>query len=533
MKQLLTTLSIIFLTAAVAFGQAKQTNNYGVNIAGDPAAVTSFRNALTLGTGDSPTFTGVTLSGQTASSIVGFDGSKNIISLSTATYPSLTELAYVKGLTSNLQTQLNGKLSLSGGTMSGDIDMGVNDIATTGLIGRSGDASFDFTLAGEISLFNGDLNLTGYDVLNAGSVDSSGYTTSAGSAYFPAGITSDYHIDAGIWDVRASSGLLDSITNYASDGAPAFPLGLEAYLSDGNAVTASSDGANYSGVYGTHSGSPVDGYGIRGVGYNTSTGVAGESQSGVGIRAQSDSGNALEAYALGGATAVYGVSSTGIGVNGESGGPSPGILGASSTGYGVEAGNGGFNDTDGDGYTSSSAASRHPFGIFSIGNIDANGYAVIAGSGNFNNITNEAGGGPPDFPYGLVCQSNLLLQGNIVGDSYNFDIDGANNITFIGILANTKIDITLGALDTTFAVTNNVIKLTGDAGANTIATITAGVSGQTLTILFVDALVTITDTDAATANTVDLSAAFTSTARDTLTLIHDGNKWIETSRSLN
>lgn len=67
----------------------------------------------------SPTFTGtvttpaVILSSETASTIASFDASKNVKSLSTATYPSLTELAYVKGLTSALQTQLDAKLSKS------------------------------------------------------------------------------------------------------------------------------------------------------------------------------------------------------------------------------------------------------------------------------------------------------------------------------------------------------------------------------------------------------------------------------------
>lgn len=45
----------------------------------------------------------------TASTIAGFDASKNLITLATATYPSLTELSYVKGVTSAIQTQINGK----------------------------------------------------------------------------------------------------------------------------------------------------------------------------------------------------------------------------------------------------------------------------------------------------------------------------------------------------------------------------------------------------------------------------------------
>lgn len=63
----------------------------------------------------SPTFTGtvtspaVILSSETASTIASFDASKNIKSLSTATYPSLTELSYAKGVTSAIQTQIDNK----------------------------------------------------------------------------------------------------------------------------------------------------------------------------------------------------------------------------------------------------------------------------------------------------------------------------------------------------------------------------------------------------------------------------------------
>lgn len=45
----------------------------------------------------------------TASRILATDGSKAVQSLDTATYPSLTELSYVKGVTSAIQTQLNAK----------------------------------------------------------------------------------------------------------------------------------------------------------------------------------------------------------------------------------------------------------------------------------------------------------------------------------------------------------------------------------------------------------------------------------------
>lgn len=66
--------------------------------------------------GVSQTFTGINTfsqaivaSSETASTIASFDASKNIKSLATSTYPSLTELSYVKGVTSAIQTQLDGK----------------------------------------------------------------------------------------------------------------------------------------------------------------------------------------------------------------------------------------------------------------------------------------------------------------------------------------------------------------------------------------------------------------------------------------
>lgn len=98
--------------------------------------------------------------------------------------------------------------------------------------------------------------------------------------------------------------------------------------------------------------------------------------------------------------------------------------------------------------------------------------------------------------------------------------------------------VTLAAAATTFDVVssegrNDSMTITGDAGANTIATITGGVAGQHVTLLFVDGLVTITDTAAHTANTVDLSAAFTSADDTVLQLFFDGTSWYEVSRSTN
>lgn len=60
------------------------------------------------------------VSGSTASTITGFDASKNLVSLTTATYPNLTELSYVKGVSSSIQTQLGLKANLASPILTGD-----------------------------------------------------------------------------------------------------------------------------------------------------------------------------------------------------------------------------------------------------------------------------------------------------------------------------------------------------------------------------------------------------------------------------
>lgn len=65
------------------------------------------------GGGQNATFyDGVKLDAKTASEILATDASKNIQTLSTATYPSLTELSYLKGVTSPIQTQIDKEKTL-------------------------------------------------------------------------------------------------------------------------------------------------------------------------------------------------------------------------------------------------------------------------------------------------------------------------------------------------------------------------------------------------------------------------------------
>lgn len=49
------------------------------------------------------------------------DGSKNVVSAPVASYPSLTELAYVKGVTSAIQTQISAKAPSASPTFTGTV----------------------------------------------------------------------------------------------------------------------------------------------------------------------------------------------------------------------------------------------------------------------------------------------------------------------------------------------------------------------------------------------------------------------------
>lgn len=141
-----------------------------------------------------------------------------------------------------------------------------------------------------------------------------------------------------------------------------------------------------------------------------------------------------------------------------------------------------------------------------------------------------------DDAFGIGYGANRQIN---INSALNVGIKNINPGTALevtGIISNTAIQTTtLGVGVTTFAVTSNIIQLTGDGSGNTVATIT-GAGVGTYTIICVDANITITDTDAHTANTVDLVGTATNlTSADdlVLTLVFDGTSWYEISRSAN
>src|SRR3989338_11350971 len=88
---------------------------------------------------ESPVFTtSITGSYLTPSEILITDASKNLVSAAVATYPSLAELAYVKGVTSAIQTQMDLKAPLASPTFTGAVTiptpftLGATSVTSTG-----------------------------------------------------------------------------------------------------------------------------------------------------------------------------------------------------------------------------------------------------------------------------------------------------------------------------------------------------------------------------------------------------------------
>jgi len=90
-------------------GDNRVLTSTGSSVGINAEANFTFNGSLLNVTGSGSFASGLNVANQTASTIASFDSSKNIVSLDTATYPSLTELSYIKGVTSSVQTQLNSK----------------------------------------------------------------------------------------------------------------------------------------------------------------------------------------------------------------------------------------------------------------------------------------------------------------------------------------------------------------------------------------------------------------------------------------
>jgi hypothetical protein len=157
----------------------------------------------------SPTFnTSINGNYLTASEILITDGSKNIVSAAVATYPSLTELTYVKGVTSAIQTQLGNKQPLDS-TLTALAAYNTNGLVTQ----TAADTFTGRTITGttdQVNVANGD-GVSGNPTLSLPTAwtDYSGTSTIVGFSAF-ATKTLQYFILGKLmfvqWELVATSG---------------------------------------------------------------------------------------------------------------------------------------------------------------------------------------------------------------------------------------------------------------------------------------------------------------------------------------
>lgn len=193
-------------------------------------ATTTPAITLTLG---AITPSSVNVSGLTASQLVATDGSKNLQSLATATYPSLAELAFVKGATSALQTQVDGKQPLDSDltTIASLTATTNNFIVSVGSAWASRTPAQVRTTLGLGTAALGDIGTSGITVpLLSGSNTWADTQIFAGGANFTLGIN--------------STAVASTITFWGEFGSPPVTLGLRILDTDAShtlKITVGSD----------------------------------------------------------------------------------------------------------------------------------------------------------------------------------------------------------------------------------------------------------------------------------------------------
>ncbi len=145
--------AVTYTTGNLIGADVKASGSGGLSILSNAGTQTALFGAS--GGANSTFYGGMKGDYLTASEILITDASKNIVSAPVATYPSLTELSYVKGVTSAIQTQLNAKVDDGAVTTSG------LTMVTSRILGRTTAATGaieELTAGSSLSLSAGSLN---------------------------------------------------------------------------------------------------------------------------------------------------------------------------------------------------------------------------------------------------------------------------------------------------------------------------------------------------------------------------------------
>ncbi|HAH23889.1 MAG TPA: hypothetical protein DCL77_09040, partial [Prolixibacteraceae bacterium] len=163
------------------------TYPYQIKKVGSDLTFTQYTGtAATFNTTNGITTPGITISGETASQILWLDASKRIRSLSTATYPTIAQLAFVRGVTSAIQTQITARALLAGATTqafsTASLTLG-NSTGNSPILTLYGSSASVFST---IKTTNGNLHIDAYGGGNALYLN---YYTGSGGINFGNGAT--------------------------------------------------------------------------------------------------------------------------------------------------------------------------------------------------------------------------------------------------------------------------------------------------------------------------------------------------------